>query len=134
MQEHNGVQLPQHGDGHHQVGAVGQNQVGLANGVCQLQQVFDLSAGYQLLWGWEIWQFTSHPHSVELTQIIDVRLDAVQNFALPHVIQGWSYQVRMIGLCLPMFGEVTGHGVSAGPSRDIFSNLFVMPSVEMGVQ
>ena len=40
----------------------------------------------------------------------------------------------MIGLCLPMLGEVTNHGVSGGPACNTFSNLFAAPSIKTCVQ
>ena len=88
-------------------------------------------AGSRFLRCGELGWVTSHPQDVEPAQIIDVRSDAVEN---TRVVQGWPHWVWMIGLCLSMFGEVTNHGVSHGPACNAFSNLLVLPRIEVYVQ
>ena len=93
------MQFPQHRDSHYRIGTVCQDQVRLADGVGQFQQVPDLAAG-----GWfpgrgELWQIASHPQGIEVAQVIDVRPYAVEDPVLPHVVQRWPHGVR-VGDCI----------------------------------
>ena len=111
-----------------------QYQVGLADGMGQLQQISDLPAGCRFPGCRKLRWITCHPQDVELAQIIDVRLDAVKDLVFAHVVQEWPHRVWIIGLHLSMLREVTDHGVSSGPACNAFSNLLVLPSIEVCVQ
>ena len=128
------MQFPQHRDGHYRIGAVCQDQVRLAYGAGQFQQVPDLTAGNQFPGRGELWWIASHPQGIEAAQVIEVRLYAVKDPALPPVIQRWTNGVGVVGLHLAMLGEITDHGVSCHPARDTVGNFVVMPGIKACVQ
>ena len=110
-----------------------QNQVRLAYGMGQLQQILDLPTGHGLLRGGELGWITCCPQGVESAQIMNVQTDTLKYLAVAHLLQGWPHRVWVIWLCLPMLGKVADHGVSSGPARKAFCNLLVLPGIEVGV-
>ena len=111
-----------------------QNQVRLAYGAGQLQQISDLPMGHGLLWGGELRWITRCPKGVELTQIINVRTDALKYLAVTHVLLGRPHWVQVIWLHLPVLGKVADHGVSSSPARKAFCDLLVPPGIKVCVQ
>ena len=69
-----------------------------------------------------------------MAQVIDVQPYAIKDPALPHVVQRWPHRVGVVGLCLPVLGEVTDHGVPCRPACNTIVNFVTMPGIKACVQ
>ena len=102
-------------------------------GMGRFQQIMDLSMSRGLPRGRELRWITHHPEGIELAQIVEVQMDALKGLVVMHVLQGWPYGVRVIGLHLPVLGKVADHGISSCPAGKAFGNLLAPPGIKISV-